>query len=287
MAIKTSWTAGQVLAAADLTDTFAAKLGTLTVNAQTGTTYTLTTTDPQKVVTMTNAAASAVTVPTDAAQAVTIGSQIEIVNLSTGVPCTVAPAGGVTLHGGSVVLSPGSSVTLAKIGTDAWMVQGQGAPGLTLVASATASAAASVSINGCFSAAYETYLLVATYVPVSASYALFRMRLSGTDNSAASYAYQELQVATSTLTGAQHLADTSARLGYVDAGYRGFTTAYISNPAVAAPTLYTSAPNRNATPILNLITGNHSVTTAYDGITVFPSTGNFTGTIRVYGYRNA
>ena len=31
----------------------------------------------------------------------------------------------------------------------------------------------------------------------------------------------------------------------------------------------------------------HSLTTAYDGITIYPASGNITGTIAIFGYRNA
>jgi hypothetical protein len=33
--------------------------------------------------------------------------------------------------------------------------------------------------------------------------------------------------------------------------------------------------------------GTTSVTTSYDGFTLFPNTGTFSGQIRVYGYRNS
>ena len=293
MAIKTSWAAGDVLAAADLTDTFAAKLGTLTVNAQTGTTYTLTTTDPQKVVTMTNAAASAVTVPTNAAQAVTIGSQIEIVNLSTGVACTVAPAGGVTLHGGSVVLSPGSSVTVAKIGTDVWMVQGQGAPGLTLLATQTFSAASAVSVNNCFTSTYDNYRVMLRLTANSADAGLtMRLRVGGADSSTSIYYAQSTggynstsQTFASGAVSSWEVATPKSTLSrYAAAAWDVMDPATaVQTLAVGTSTFYDfSSPNR-----WTMLTRScwHDTATAYDGFSLLISSGTVSGSLSVYGYK--
>jgi hypothetical protein len=97
----------------------------LTLNAQTGTTYTLVLTDSAKVVTLNNASAIALTVPTNASVAFAIGSQVNLVQLG---------AGQVTVGGASVTLrSQGSKLklngqysaaTLLKIATDEWVLVG-------------------------------------------------------------------------------------------------------------------------------------------------------------------
>ena len=97
----------------------------LTLNAQTGTTYTLVLTDSAKVVTLNNASAIALTVPTNASVAFAIGAQVNLVQLG---------AGQVTVGGASVTLrSQGSKLklngqysaaTLLKINTDEWVLVG-------------------------------------------------------------------------------------------------------------------------------------------------------------------
>jgi hypothetical protein len=64
-----------------------------TINAQTGTTYTIVSTDPGKLVTLTNAAAIAVTVPTGVA---TVGQRIDLAQLGAG-QVTVGAGSGVTI----------------------------------------------------------------------------------------------------------------------------------------------------------------------------------------------
>lgn len=97
----------------------------LTINAQTGTTYTLVLLDDSKVVTLSNASAIALTIPTNASVAFPIGSQVNIVQLG---------AGQVTVGGASVTIrSQGSrlklngqyaAASLLKIATDEWVIIG-------------------------------------------------------------------------------------------------------------------------------------------------------------------
>lgn len=275
----------------ELSTALAAKLGTLSVNAQTGTAYTLTTADPQRVVTMTNAAASTVTIPANATAAIPVGSSVQIVNLSTGVNTTVAGAGGVTVNGGPVVLSPGSSATLVKIATDSWMVQGQGAPGLTLITTAALSGS-SVSINNCFTSGYSNYRIVYAISGTSADSDIrIRWRANGTDASGANY------------TTASWLTDNAGTLNFSEANAASFRTnivytaladsgsATIDVYNVALPVATTAtaiATNHTATNNARIVSSGcrHSLTTAYDGLTLFTASGTFSGSVRVYGYRN-
>jgi hypothetical protein len=98
----------------------------ISVNTQTGTTYTLQTTDAAKVVRMTNAGSITLTIPTNATAAIPVNTRIEISRFGGGV-ITVTPSGGVTLTNTSGNnFSPGgttqlySSMVLTKIATDTW-----------------------------------------------------------------------------------------------------------------------------------------------------------------------
>ena len=102
-----------------------AELTNLTLNAQTGTTYTLALSDAQKLVTLNNASAISLTVPTNATVAFTIGDQVNLLQLGAG-QVTVSGAG-VTFRseGSKLKLKAQYAIaTLIKVGTDEWVVVG-------------------------------------------------------------------------------------------------------------------------------------------------------------------
>lgn len=99
-----------------------------TDNDQTGTTYTFVLTDQEnKTVWLNNAAAIAVTVPTNASVAFPVGTKINVMFEGAGVP-TITGDTGVTVNGtsgGSVVMNNQyQGATLTKRATDTWIVTG-------------------------------------------------------------------------------------------------------------------------------------------------------------------
>ncbi len=97
----------------------------LTLNAQTGTTYTLVATDSGKFVTCSNAGAITVTVPTNATVPFPVGTQVNLVQLGAG-QVTIAGAGVTLRSNGSKLKLFGqyAAATLVKIGTDEWVLVG-------------------------------------------------------------------------------------------------------------------------------------------------------------------
>lgn len=96
----------------------------LTLNAQTGTTYTLVAGDKNKLVTLNNASPITLTVPTNASVPYATGSQINIQQLGGG-QVTVAGDTGVTISGtGTKLRTQYSAATLIKTGTDSWTMVG-------------------------------------------------------------------------------------------------------------------------------------------------------------------
>ena len=106
-------------------DTLYPSLTPLSINTQTGTTYTLVLTDAQKLITLGNAGAIAVTIPTNASVAFPVGTQID---------CIQILAGAVTFSGAGVTINSKDSektindqwvgVTLIKTATDTWSLLG-------------------------------------------------------------------------------------------------------------------------------------------------------------------
>lgn len=100
---------------------------TRTVNAQTGTSYTLVLGDAGDVVTMDNASANTMTIPTNASVGYAVGTQVDVSQLGAGVT-SIEGDTGVTVNGvsaGTGALSAQyGSVTLLKLATDTWLLTG-------------------------------------------------------------------------------------------------------------------------------------------------------------------
>lgn len=101
----------------------------LTLNAQTGTTYTLVLTDNGRLVTLSNASAIAVTVPLNSSVAYATGAIVNIQQIGAGA-VTIQGASGVTITStGATATAPVtraqySAASIIKTGTDSWTVIG-------------------------------------------------------------------------------------------------------------------------------------------------------------------
>lgn len=95
------------------------------INAQTGTSYTLVSSDAGDVVEINNASAITLTVPTNASAPIPVGTQITILQTGAG-QITVSGAVGVTLNStpGNKLRAQWSSATLLKRATDTWVLIG-------------------------------------------------------------------------------------------------------------------------------------------------------------------
>lgn len=123
MATRETFTAGQVLTAAECTNL---AVSMIALNAQTGTTYTVVLADDGKLVTCDNAAAIALTIPPNSTAAFGIGTQINIMQLGAG-QVTITAGAGVTLRSAGSKLKTNAQYAVAtccKIATDTWVVVG-------------------------------------------------------------------------------------------------------------------------------------------------------------------
>lgn len=105
-------------------------LGQLTLNAQTGTTYTFVLTDNRnKLITASNASAQTYTIPLNSSVAFPIGSIINVIQIGAG-QVTIQGASGVTVAStGNTATAPKiraqySAASCIKVGTDSWYVVG-------------------------------------------------------------------------------------------------------------------------------------------------------------------
>jgi hypothetical protein len=123
MATRETFTAGQILTAAELT---AVATAMIALNAQTGTTYTTVLADDGKLVTCDNGSAITLTIPPNGTVAYGIGTQINIMQLGAG-QVTIAPGAGVTIRSAGSKLKTSAQYAVAtcvKIASDTWVAVG-------------------------------------------------------------------------------------------------------------------------------------------------------------------
>ena len=111
--------------------TLTAPVVTMSVNTQTGTSYTPVLTDAAAIVTLNNASAISLTIPTNASVAYAIGTQLNFIQIGAGqVTITAAtPATTTIASTGATATGPKlrvqySSATAIKVATDTWYVVG-------------------------------------------------------------------------------------------------------------------------------------------------------------------
>ena len=116
-----AFSASTVLAAASLNTAF----NQVTINAQTGTSYTLALTDQGGLVTMANGSASVLTIPPNASVAFATGTVIVVAQLGAG-QVTVTAGVGVTVNAtpGAKLRTQFSGATLIKTDTNTWLAIG-------------------------------------------------------------------------------------------------------------------------------------------------------------------
>ena len=125
MPYRQTWTAGQVLTAASLTQ-LQESVWELDTTADTTTAYTLVLGDAGKYVTLSNAASITLTIPTNASVAFDVGTVVNVVQLGAG-QVTIAGAGGVTVNSeGSKLKLKGqyAVASLLKTATNTWVALG-------------------------------------------------------------------------------------------------------------------------------------------------------------------
>ena len=163
--------------------------------------------------------------------------------------------------------------------------------GFVLVATATPTAVASVSINNCFTSTYENYRIIFSATAMSGAGDLtFRLRASGTDTTT-NYTYQLFESYSATYASTVNAVGTDEfYVSRMDTPVGTSSSIDIYRPQVAARTSYTAiSVFQTTTPILvqQHVAGMQTASTQFDGFTMLTAGTSFTGTIRVYGYSNS
>jgi hypothetical protein len=169
-----------------------------------------------------------------------------------------------------------------------WAAAGGGS--LVYVGGASFTGSSSQSLNNVFTSTYENYFIALNITSKSAtSYTNFRLRVGGADNTTSNYqtisSYAQINAASA---GDSKLANGTAY--QLNDAADLMQTFFIMNPQTAQSTvlLGTQTVFKIVSDFYSgRVSGYFNATTSFDGITVFPTTGTMTGTIRVYGIANS
>jgi len=156
----------------------------------------------------------------------------------------------------------------------------------------TFSGVSSVSLNGCFSSAYDNYRIVSTITSSSANDTVYlRLRASGTDDTSGNYNRTLVESNSGGVTNRYDSGATSldATVTHSASANGGGFSLDLERPFLTQWTigLLNSAGRNSLGGWVGRAGGfTHSVATSYDGLTIFTGSGTLTGTVRVYGYKN-
>ena len=178
----------------------------------------------------------------------------------------------------------GEVLTAASLNANLSFAASSPAGGLTLVTSASGSAAASIIIDNCFSSTYENYRILFVGKTSADIFCTIQLRVGGVA-AATNYATQMMNASGSSVSAARLTAQTSGRIFASNSDDTNAASIDIFKPNLAIATGY-SVLNANMSGTIDqyVITGRHSTATAYDGFAVTPASGTITATIYVYGY---
>jgi hypothetical protein len=181
-----------------------------------------------------------------------------------------------TLTNGLVVMTPTS---VAKTGTGSTAT-------INSDGSVTFSACETLSLNGVFTSSYDNYMIAIRHTCNQSSAALSgRLRVSGSDATGTNYTRQYILALDTSVTAARESTQSSARIAAMTNSQRGGDTCFVFGPFLAQPTAFRYAgiyPDLNAG-IADAVS-THSLSTSYDGLTLFMASGNFTGLLTVFGF---
>jgi len=136
-------------------------------------------------------------------------------------------------------------------------------------------------VDNCFTSTYENYRIIYSGLGSTTQDVYLRLRASSVDATAANYNWTNQDNAAATNSTAQTFTILS-----INGTTLGGAAGDILGPYLAQATVGISMGRRPSTSI-RFTAWDHTLATSYDGITLYPSTGTFSGTISIFGYRRA
>jgi len=160
--------------------------------------------------------------------------------------------------------------------------------GLVYVGGTSFSAQSTVNLDSVFSATYQNYKIELFITSSSQVMLQYRLRVGGASNTTANYSNQYLVLDNTSVLAARNTGQTIGDVGQMVLSGISFMEVSVFDPFSAAPTgmltntgcFVGEAYMRNQANVMK-------ASTSFDGISFIPVSGTITGTVRVYGYRQA
>jgi len=220
------------------------------------------------------------------------GDTIFVHNINTGV-LTIAAGAGVTLNGADVLTVAqyqGGTIFFTSASSAIFFPTAKtvSAGGLVVVKAETSfSASSSVTADSVFTSTFTNYMMTITATTSQTATVRLRYRTSGSSNSTSNYNFTDLRVQSNGVAGG--LSTSQANINLHEGGQTNpfSTSLMIYSPQTATRTQVTTASWNNnagtATYQTQFVAGNFEADTQFDGIEIFPSAGNMTGSYIIYG----
>jgi hypothetical protein len=192
--------------------------------------------------------------------------------------------------GGTTTWSTPTAGGLIQIVPSSIAVAGAGSSGsVSTNGQITFGTATSVTINDVFSTTYDNYLILIDQIGTANSDLDWRFRVAGSDNSSAVYCFQFSDFTTvSTYVSNRTTNGTSGRITPLNNALRSRTQLMCYTPFLTRTTSWYSESTKTdgTAPTTAIFSGVFTNTTSFTGFTLLPQSGNVTGSISIYGYRN-
>ena len=164
---------------------------------------------------------------------------------------------------------------------------GSGTGSVDAIGNVTFSGASSVSVNGCFTTTYDNYRIIFNTALSADADLTFKYRNSGTDTSAAYYSYNHSMFPIAGTQGAGTRTNNSTFIAFNGGLGTLNYVVDIRNPYISGQKKYLNAQGiSSALYSIHQTGGSLDNTNQFDSFTLAPQSGNITGTIRVYGYKD-
>jgi hypothetical protein len=167
-------------------------------------------------------------------------------------------------------------------------VDGLPGAGLVHINTTSVSAVSAISLDNVFTTTYKFYRVTYALTGSTGTNINIRFRASGVDLSAASYARQRISASSTTVSGARVTGGTSGLIGNVAASKCGGIIEFF-DPFATADKVYRSVmADRNNGGEFEDVVGVYapSPSVTADGVSIIAASGNLTGFVSVYGFRN-
>jgi hypothetical protein len=170
-----------------------------------------------------------------------------------------------------------------------WSTAG-GASALTLIKKVDFTTASTIDFSNSFSTTYDHYVIQGTLTSSADGDLNFRWRVSGSDNSSSNYNYQLADIVNASANNARVTAQTAGRLAATrTSSGRTSLKVELYNPFKTETKNWVghAAVQVTSDVYINQISGGFNDNTSFTGMTVYPSSGTVSGTLRIYGYQNS